>query len=143
MAMVSVEPTLESGMIWNQLYDRRIDFIILQVDRGNPILAGEDLGDFVIADKPQFHQRGSQPAPVLPLMSHSLLKLIGSNQVFFDQDFAEPGRHSKSPWGGARLKLEGSRRNRGSRGRFSDRIESANSRNSANGHCGNLDTIVA
>jgi hypothetical protein len=38
-------------------------------------------------------------------MGHSLLKLIGGNQVFFDQDFAKPGRHNKkSPWGGIRLK---------------------------------------
>src|SRR5438445_6630174 len=61
-------------------------------------------------------------------MSHSLLELIGSNQVFFDQDFAEPGRHSKSPWGGARLKLEGSRRNRGvlrPRDRKSTRLNSS------------------
>jgi hypothetical protein len=39
-------------------------------------------------------------------MSHSLLKLIGSNQVLFDQNFAKPGRHEQSLWGGRRLKLE-------------------------------------
>jgi hypothetical protein len=29
-------------------------------------------------------------------MGHSLLELIGRNQVFFDQDFAKPGRHKES-----------------------------------------------
>jgi hypothetical protein len=56
-------------------------------------LAGQNLGDFVITDKPQLHQRSSQPAPIMPLMGHSLLKLIGRDQIFFDQDFAKPGGH--------------------------------------------------
>jgi hypothetical protein len=60
-------------------------------------LAGENLGDLVIADETQFHQGGTQPAAVLPLVSHGLLELIGSDQVLFDQDFAKTGRHNKNP----------------------------------------------
>ena len=94
------------GILGDELYDRGINFIVFQVDRGNAVLAGQNLGDFVVTNESQFHQRGSQPTPVLPLMGDSLLKLIGGNQVFFDQDFAKPGRHNESLGGTTRLKLE-------------------------------------
>jgi hypothetical protein len=47
-------------------------------------LTGKDFRYFIVADKSQLHQRSPQPTPILPLMSHGLLQLIGSNQVFFD-----------------------------------------------------------
>jgi hypothetical protein len=60
-------------------------------------------------------------------MSHSLLKLIGSNQVFFDQDFAKPGRHERAPGAEFASNWKVTEGNPGSQRRFAYRIESANS----------------
>ena len=72
----------------DQLDDGGIDFVILQIDGGNAVLAGKHTRNFIVADEAELHQTRPQPAAVRLLMFQGLPELVGRDQAFFDQYFA-------------------------------------------------------
>src|SRR5580700_5374148 len=83
----------DGGVLRDQLDNGGVDLIILQIDGGNPVLAGKHTRYLVVADEAELHQARPQPGPAGFLVIQGLTELVGGDQVFLDQYFAEPGRH--------------------------------------------------
>ncbi len=80
-------------LLGDQLDHCGIDFVKLQIDGRNAVLAGKHRGDVVVADEPELHQAGSQPAAALLLVFERLLQLIRGDQAVLNQNFAKSRRH--------------------------------------------------
>ena len=72
------------GFLRDQLDDCGIDFVELQIDRGNTVLPREDRGDVLVAHQAQLHQATPQPPSVLLLVIECLLELLRSDQTVLD-----------------------------------------------------------
>ena len=82
-----------SGVLRNQLDYVGIDFVVLEINGGDAVLAGEHAGDVVVGDKAHSGKAASQLPTIGALELQSLLELILSNQAFFNQYFAKTDGH--------------------------------------------------
>ena len=74
----------------HQLDDLRIDLEPGEIDRGHAILAGQDLGDLQLLNKPELHQDVAQPVLAVLLLRQRLRELLARDEAFTEEDFAEP-----------------------------------------------------
>ncbi len=81
------------GVLGNQFDDVGIDFVILQIDRGNAVLAREHTGDVVIGDEAHLRQAAPQFATIRALKFERLLELVLSDQAFFNKYLAQTDGH--------------------------------------------------
>ena len=77
----------------DELDDVGIDFVILQIDRGNPVLAGQHTGDIIVGDKAHLRQAAPQLAPIGALKFERFLELVLSDQAFFNKYLAQTDGH--------------------------------------------------
>ena len=85
IAIVSVAPDRESGMIWyllrglgrDQLDDRRVDLELVEVDGGDAVLLAEQRGDLVVLDEAELDQNQAELPPVGLLVGQRFLELLG------------------------------------------------------------------
>src|SRR5215469_198666 len=82
------------GFKGNQLDHRRIDFEIGEIDGGNAVLPGEEVGHVLIVEEAQLHQSRSQTAVRLFLDLGRLLQLLWGNDLFLHQEVTQPLRHA-------------------------------------------------
>ena len=78
----------DGSVLRDQLDDGGVDFVILQIDGGNAVLAGKHTRNLIVADEAELHQARPQPASARLLMFQGLPELVGRDQVFLDQYFA-------------------------------------------------------
>ena len=81
------------GFVRNQLDDRGIDFKIGKIDGGHAVLAREKVGDILVREEAQLHQRGGEPAVRLLLEFGRLFQLLWGDDLFLDEQVTQPLRH--------------------------------------------------
>ena len=104
IAIVSVAPDRDSGMIWYlwqvspgiSLIDARVDLELREVDGGNAVLLAEQRRDVFVLDEPELHQVEAELAPVGLLVGQHLLELLGGDALLFEKQFANPDRHNQN-----------------------------------------------
>ena len=77
----------------DQLNDGGVDFKIRKIDSRHAILAREEVGDVLIREEAQLHQRGGEPGVRLFLELCCLLQLLWGDDLFLDEQVTEPLRH--------------------------------------------------
>src|SRR5262249_17191817 len=82
------------GFKRNQLDDCRIDFEIREIDSGDAILAGKEIGDIFVRQEAELHQGGAQAAVLLLLNLSRLFQLLWGNDLLFDEKVTQPLRHT-------------------------------------------------
>src|SRR5208282_67304 len=81
------------GFVGNQLDDGRIDFKIREINSRDAILAREKIGDILIGEEPQLHQRRSEASMRLLLKFGRLFQLLLCDDLLLDEQVTEPLRH--------------------------------------------------
>ncbi len=82
------------GFERNQLYDRRINFKVGEIDGRNAVLAGEKVGDVLVRQEAQLDQSRAQTTVALFLNLGRLLQLLCGNDLLFDKKITQPLRHT-------------------------------------------------
>src|SRR5208337_755566 len=78
------------GFVGNQLDDGRIDFKIREINSRDAILAREKIGDILIGEEPQLHQRRSEASMRLLLKFGRLFQLLLCDDLLLDEQVTEP-----------------------------------------------------
>src|SRR5208282_774462 len=81
------------GFERNQLDHRGIDFKIRKIDGGHAVLAREKVGDILIREETQLHQRRGEPGVRLLLQLGRFFQLLWGYDLFFDEQVTQPLRH--------------------------------------------------
>ena len=81
------------GFEGNQLDHGGVDFKIRKIDGGHAVLAREKVGDILIREETQLHQRRGKPGVRLLLELGRLFQLLWGYDLFFDEQVTQPLRH--------------------------------------------------
>ena len=80
-------------LLVNDLQNRPIDLEVGEVDRRNPLLFGESLGNVLLGDHVQVDENGTETSPLLFLEVQGVFQLRIGNQPFFKKKFTQFVRH--------------------------------------------------
>ena len=105
IAIVSVAPDRESGMIWyfcavsagTSLMTAGVDLELADRDRGDAELLAEERGDLGFLDEAERDQREAELAALLPLLGQRLLELLRGDALLFEKQVAESDGHDAPP----------------------------------------------
>jgi hypothetical protein len=81
------------GLERNQLNDGRVDLEIGKIDGGHAVLARQEVGDILIGEEAELHQSRGEAAASVFLELRRLFQLLCGNDLFFDEQVAQPLRH--------------------------------------------------
>ena len=103
IAIVSVAPDRESGMIWyfcavsagTSLTTVGIDVELPEGDRRHAVLLAQESGDLVVFDEPELDQIEAELPPVLALIVQRLLELLRRDALLFEKQLSDSNRHEK------------------------------------------------
>ena len=107
IATISDAPARLTGMTWcfsrdllgDQLDDLGVDLEVLQVDRRDAVLLGEEVGELGLLDEAELGQVVPEAAARLLLLVLRLLQLLQRDQVLADQQLTETSSHALHPGG--------------------------------------------
>ena len=85
---------LPSGLGRDDLDDRRVHLEVVEVDRGNAVLPGQQARDLLVLDEAEGHERLPELAAAHLLVIESFLKLLRSHHVLLQQQLSEFDWHS-------------------------------------------------
>ena len=83
----------------DELHHLGVDVEFLQVDRGNAVLLGEEVGELGLLDEAELGEVVADPAARLLLLVLRFLQLLQRDQVLADQQLAETSSHALHPGG--------------------------------------------
>ena len=104
IAIVSVAPDRESGMIWyfwevsagTSLTTAGSTSKLPSAIDGTPVLLAEQRRDLVVFDVSELDQIEAELPPVLALIVQRLLELLGRDALLLEKQFSDSNRHQRS-----------------------------------------------
>jgi hypothetical protein len=83
---------LLADILGHQLDDVFLDVIVLEVDRRQPILRAQKIGDLSVRDVAELGQRVAEVATALGLIRLGLFKLLETDELFSYEQLTEAVR---------------------------------------------------
>ncbi|MDF2694966.1 MAG: hypothetical protein K0S65_3349, partial [Labilithrix sp.] len=84
------DPVLLALLLRDELQDLGVNLVLVEIDRGDTVLLGEEVRDLLVADEPEPGQRVSQVLTRTILLVLSLPELRERDQLLSNEQLAEP-----------------------------------------------------
>ena len=105
VARISVDPARFTGstvvlrrdLFGHEFDHRTIDLELLEVDRGNAVLFGDEVGQLVLVEKSELGNLGAEACPAPLRLRPGVPQLVRGQEVFLDQELADPLVHRNPP----------------------------------------------